>query len=127
MAVRGQIAQQPQGVDLNLSKFNLSAATRMTGSMAACSTDANSLEARVSVGSVFVDNLGKDFGGCFNDKHTELLQRVFNPYICDRQTEGKLFLPPDTRIEYVTRLEGLVKGEVSCHQRRLQAFTSKDF
>merc|ERR1719198_1587028 len=126
--VLGASMGRPQGVDLSLRKFDLSAPSQLTGQMRACSASLESAEAKVPIGSTFLEQLKTGFiRSSFDKPHIALLQKVFNPNLCDRHIEGSLFTPPDTRIEYVRKLEQLIKEETDALSRRVSTFSSRDF
>merc|ERR1719198_131768 len=116
----------PQGVDLNLGKFDLSSPMNSVD-LYACCAEVDSLEGQATLGSAFWEGLKSGFGDVFEDKHTQLLKSIFNPNLSDRASEGKLFTPPDSRINYVNRLQGLVKDEESHTRSRLAAFQGINF
>merc|ERR1719198_378357 len=126
--VLGASMGRPQGVDLSLRKFDLSASSQLTGQMRACSASLESAEAKVPIGSTFLEQLKTGFiRSSFDEPHIALLQKIFNPNLCDRHNEGSLFTPPDTRIEYVRRLEQLIREETDALSRRVSTFSSRDF
>lgn len=110
---------QPQGVDLNLDQFNLSAASaagdRYGGAIQAKDVEAN-------VGSIFWQGLSE--GDAFGAEHAALLKHVFNPHMSDRRSEGEAFMPPPTSPVYLQKLKELVKAEqVVLRQRRAHFFS----
>jgi len=110
----------PQGVDLNLDKFNLSAPVE--GSQWGCSVQSTDFGA--NVGSSFWNSL-KD--STFSAEDRALMTRVFNPHLSDRKEEGDLFVPPPSSLSYLQKLRQLVKAEESIRQQRKEHFFSDKF
>jgi len=111
----------PQGVDLNLDKFNLSAAVE--GSQWGCSLQAKDYDAKV--GSSFFAGLSEP--SLFSQEDRALLKRVFNPHLSDRADEGELFQPPPSSLSYLQKLRQLVKAEETVRQQRKELFFSDKF
>mmetsp|Transcript_107458 Transcript_107458/g.269569 ORF Transcript_107458/g.269569 Transcript_107458/m.269569 type:complete len:887 (+) Transcript_107458:103-2763(+) len=111
----------PQGVDLNLDKFNLSAPAE--GGHWGGSVQAK--DAELAIGSSFWSSLGD--GATFSAEDAKLLRDVFHPRLSDRRQEGDRFTPPPTGASYMQKLSQLVKGEKMVRQQRLANFYSADF
>jgi hypothetical protein len=47
--------------------------------------------------------------------------------VCDRREEADLFVPPDTRAEYMQKLKVLIKKEAETQHERVEAFLSESF
>lgn len=115
---------QPQGVDLSLEKFNLSAAT------AAAVPSGADAGANVAVGSAFwaeVEADGSCKGGVFSAEDKALFRSVYNPYLSDRREEGDAFIPPPSCYLHVQSLKRLVKDEELLRRRRVELFSSVRF
>lgn len=112
----------PQGVDLNLDKFNLSATAAADGRYGS-SVQVNDTDSSLS--SAFWTGLSK--GGVIADDSCELLNSVFNPHLSDRRSEGDLFTPPPTNVVYMRKLKELVKAEQAVQQKRKEHFFSTEF
>ena len=111
MPQRFQLSQRgemPQGVDLNLDQFNLTEVEQFAGILPACSGDAKSLEARVTLGRAFLESLRSGFGKDVANDNQELLKGIFNPALADRMEEGDAFVPPDPNNSYISKVRGLV-------------------
>lgn len=113
-------------MDLDLGKFDLSSPMHPSDINACCS-ELDSLEGQTAIGSAFLECLEGGFEDTFEDRHSQLLKDVFNPYLCDRATEGACFVPPDTRYEYIHRLKNLVQDEANYTQQRKEFFQMADF
>jgi len=118
--------EQPQGVDLNLDKFQLSAPDRFAGLQTSCSIELESPEAQCRLGQVFLESLQGDAQG-FKRDDKELLKYVFNASLTDRLTEGDAFVPPDPNFKYVTRIRNLVNEENVIKERRRKRFSDASF
>jgi len=92
--------ERPQGVDLDLNRFDLSTTHRSENqAMASWNVDAKS----------FWSNFD---GNCtFTDSELALLKAIFNPNLSDRREDGDLFLPPDASFSHVKKLQSLTKAE----------------
>ena len=55
----GQVPQMPQGVDLNLDKFNLSRIEKFAGYLPAAAGTSDSLETKVTLGKAFLQALAE--------------------------------------------------------------------
>mmetsp|Transcript_45781 Transcript_45781/g.116319 ORF Transcript_45781/g.116319 Transcript_45781/m.116319 type:complete len:649 (-) Transcript_45781:203-2149(-) len=114
-------ALAPQGVDLNLDKFNLSAATQVSSQTAGSN-------ANLAIGSAFWAELDGEKGGrVLSDEDKSLFREVFNPFLSDRRGEGEAFAPPPTSYGHIQSLKRLVKEEESLRQRRTEQFSSNRF
>mmetsp|Transcript_102725 Transcript_102725/g.295790 ORF Transcript_102725/g.295790 Transcript_102725/m.295790 type:complete len:589 (+) Transcript_102725:2-1768(+) len=112
----------PQGVDLSLEKFNLSAATAAGGEMRAAED-----EAALNVGAAFwaaVDDADSDL---LNSEDRDLFKAVFNPHLSDRRAEGDMFLPPPTSYSHIQTLKRLLREEDAVRGRRKALFFSSKF
>lgn len=129
MPQRFQLTQrdQPQGVDLALDKFDLSAPERFANSLPACSAQFDSMEGRVTLGKAFLKNLQEDSYESLKAEDAKLLQRVFNPVMADRIAEGDSFIPPDPNLDYVQKLRHLIQEEESLTKQRKARFSDKNF
>ncbi|CAE7040244.1 unnamed protein product [Symbiodinium natans] len=129
MPQRFQLTQrdQPQGVDLALDKFDLSAPERFATSLPPCSAQFDSMEGRVTLGKAFLKNLQEDSYENLKAEDAKLLQRVFNPVMADRITEGDSFIPPDPNLDYVQKLRHLIQEEESLTKQRKARFSDKNF
>jgi len=129
MPQRFQLTQrdQPQGVDLALDKFDLSAPEKFAASLPACSAAFDALEGRVTLGKAFLKNLNEDSYEHLKPENVTLLKRVFNPVMADRITEGDSFIPPDPNLDYVQKLRHLIQEEDSLTKQRKAKFSDKNF
>eukprot|EP00931_Biecheleriopsis_adriatica_P026426 TRINITY_DN16083_c0_g1_i1.p1 TRINITY_DN16083_c0_g1~~TRINITY_DN16083_c0_g1_i1.p1 ORF type:complete len:1036 (-),score=244.94 TRINITY_DN16083_c0_g1_i1:61-3168(-) len=124
LTTRGEM---PQGVDLNLDKFSLSAPERFAGSLPACSADLDSIEARVTLGKAFLKSFEEQSHAALEDEDKQLLKGVFNRALADRMQEDSAFTPPDPNLAYVAKLRSLVNEEQSLRERRIASFSDKRF
>eukprot|EP00449_Zooxanthella_nutricula_P010932 CAMPEP_0198518546 /NCGR_PEP_ID=MMETSP1462-20131121/19186_1 /TAXON_ID=1333877 /ORGANISM="Brandtodinium nutriculum, Strain RCC3387" /LENGTH=92 /DNA_ID=CAMNT_0044248139 /DNA_START=25 /DNA_END=300 /DNA_ORIENTATION=- len=90
---------KPQGVDLDLNTFNLSAATASSGRYGGVVQAAND---KAHIGSSFWAGLESSGGMCEEDK--KLLRDVFNAHLSDRRVDGESFVPPPTDAMHLGRL-----------------------
>jgi len=130
MPQRFQLSQRgemPQGVDLNLDQFNLTEVEQFAGTLPACSGDAKSLEARVTLGRAFLESLRSGFGKDVANDNQELLKGIFNPALADRMEEGDAFVPPDPNNSYISKVRGLVSEEQALLKKRKGAFLDRSF
>jgi len=120
---------QIQGVDLDLSKFDLTAPTQdEEGPSASWGRNARrSLDTGSTTGKAFWPNIGPSSGPLFTDEDKHLLREIFNPQLSDRRDDGELFVPPDSSFSYVQKLRRLVSEEGKARQRRKEHFFSSDF
>eukprot|EP00435_Cladocopium_sp_Y103_P016762 s2202_g4.t1 len=123
----GQRGEMPQGVDLNLDKFNLSTEERFAGRLPPCSADAGSLPHRTALGKAFLQSLQDKSWPGVKAADEKLLLNVFAVPQCDRVEEGDAFIPPDPNMEYVTRVRHIVGEEESMRSRRKMRFADKSF
>jgi len=112
----------PQGVDLNLDKFNLSAPAEEGGQWGG---SVQAKDAQLSIGSSFWSSL--DDGATFSAADANLLKDVYNPCLSDRCNEGDHFTPPPTSASYMEKLRHLVKGEQMVRRLRQEHFLSAEF
>eukprot|EP00930_Biecheleria_cincta_P050348 TRINITY_DN354_c1_g1_i1.p1 TRINITY_DN354_c1_g1~~TRINITY_DN354_c1_g1_i1.p1 ORF type:complete len:1142 (+),score=241.95 TRINITY_DN354_c1_g1_i1:94-3519(+) len=119
--------ETPQGVDLNLDKFNLMEPDRMNNILPACSATLDSVEGRVSLGQIFLQNFQQSACSGLKEEHKQLLKRILNPAICDRTEEGAAFVPPEPHLEYISRVRNLVSEESRILENRKAGFFAKDF
>ena len=130
MPQRFQLSQRgemPQGVDLNLDQFNLTEVEQFAGSLPACSADAKSLEARVTLGRAFLEGLRSGFGKEVSEENQELLKGIFNLSLADRTEEADAFIPPDPNNSYISKVRSLVGDEQALLKKRKGAFCDKSF
>jgi len=120
-------AEAPQGVDLNLDKFSLTEPDRMNNILPACSASLDSVEGRVSLGHVFLQNFQQTSCSGLKEEHRQLLKCILNPAICDRIEEGAAFVPPEPQLEYISRVRNLVSEESKILENRKARFFAKDF
>jgi len=117
-------APVPRGVDLDLDKFDLSEATKV-------STQSRMLQlgevACAAIGNEFWPNIDSANTSVFNDDDRLLLANLFNPHMSDRRDEGEQFVPPDTSVDYLAKLSSLMKEEDSAREARKRFFLSKQF
>lgn len=122
----GQRAEMPQGVDLNLDKFDLSKPDRF-GSMPPCSGAPGSLETKVTLGRAFLQSLRARKYDELKPEHQEVLLKVFQSPQCDRTQEGDAFIVPDPNMEYTSKLRSHIHEENSLLERRKLHFCDKAF
>jgi len=108
----------PKGVDLNLDKFELTAAEQSAEETTAA------WSGKDFVGGAFWQSLE---AGPLAKEHQGLLQDVFHPALSDRRDEGERFVPPSNSLPYVSKLQELVKEEAAIRSARKQRFLSADF
>mmetsp|Transcript_52237 Transcript_52237/g.113805 ORF Transcript_52237/g.113805 Transcript_52237/m.113805 type:complete len:1026 (+) Transcript_52237:80-3157(+) len=114
----------PQGVDLNLSQFNLSEASQGTWvGMLQAPEQAKDL---VMGSDTFFSMLQPGQQG-LGDQDRELFAGVFQRAMSDRHEDGQKFLPPPTGPAYLGRLRALVKAEESIRAQRKALFCSVGF
>jgi len=113
-------ARAPQGVDLNLDKFCMSAPVADAGQ------DAGTWRGLDFVGASFWTAVDTDDGPLRKDER-QFLSGVFHPRLSDRREDGDLFLPPSTDAALVHRLRELIGEEDAMRQRRLDHFRSTSF
>jgi len=113
---------KPQGVDLDLNTFNLSAVTASSGRYGGA---VQASDGAAHIGSSFWAGLEGSGGMCEEDK--KLLRDVFNARLSDRRADGEAFVPPPTDAMHLGRLRQLVKGEQVVRQRRREQFFSGTF
>eukprot|EP00421_Protoceratium_reticulatum_P021526 CAMPEP_0168383302 /NCGR_PEP_ID=MMETSP0228-20121227/13833_1 /TAXON_ID=133427 /ORGANISM="Protoceratium reticulatum, Strain CCCM 535 (=CCMP 1889)" /LENGTH=1159 /DNA_ID=CAMNT_0008396449 /DNA_START=91 /DNA_END=3569 /DNA_ORIENTATION=+ len=120
---------QIQGVDLDLSKFDLTAPSRdEEGPAASWGRNASrSLDSGAAIGGAFWSNISPGSGPLFKDEDKLLLREIYDPYLSDRRDDGDLFVPPDTSFSYVQNLRRLVAEERRARQCRKDHFFSSDF
>jgi len=119
-------AGMPRGVDLNLEKFNLSAAAEP-------GTWAGTIEAPAGAENVTFDcqafwqSVEDVKASVFADDDAKLFASVFDSTLSDRRADGDKFMPPATGLTYMHKLKTLVKEEVSVRQQRQEHFFSGEF
>ena len=123
----GQRGEMPQGVDLNLDKFNLSTEERFAGRLPACSGGKGSLQARCRLGRAFLLGLQQKSWPGMKEADEKLLVNIYGVPQCDRAEEGEAFIPPDPNMEYVTKVRHSVGEEESIRSRRKMRFADKGF
>jgi len=118
----GPVRARPQGVDLNLDSFDLSAPTALDGSGAQ-----EALDAPASYGKAFWRSLGSDTRAGIKPEDKRFFKALFNPHLSDRRKEGDLFVPPHTSFGHLQKLRDSVRQEGELQERRRKQFFSKDF
>jgi hypothetical protein len=108
----------PRGVDMNLDKFDVSAPARADPSLGQASSQ---------IGRAFWASVDSDASSVFTEQDKHFFKDLFNPTVCDRRDEGDVFTPPDTRLEYMEKLQALIKEEAETRQQRTEAFLSESF
>ncbi|CAJ1388163.1 unnamed protein product [Effrenium voratum] len=128
MPQRFQLTQkdQPQGVDLDLDKFDLTSPEKFASNLPACSASFDSLEGRVTLGKAFLTTLQEGSFESLAPENCALLKQVFN-ILADRTAEGDSFIPPDPNLEYVQKLRNLVQEENTLGKQRKTRFSDKNF
>jgi len=116
----------PQGVDLNLDKFNLSSHAKVSQQAIAGGWMGAGDDLAV-ISKAFWSSLQDGASNLFTAEDKHLLKEVFNPNLSDRAEEGDQFVPPDTSAAYVQRLRNLVKEETVIRQRRKDLFHDRAF
>jgi len=106
---------EPRGVDLDLSRFDLSETSQATEASAA------------SIGKAFWASVASADSALFKDEDKQLLSDVFNPSLSDRRVEGDSFVPPNPRATYLDELRELVQTETQIRKQRAEHFLSGDF
>eukprot|EP00434_Breviolum_minutum_P009356 symbB.v1.2.008245.t1/scaffold515.1/size193321/7 len=124
---QAQVPQMPQGVDLNLDKFNLSRIEKFAGTMPAAAGTNGSLEAKVTLSKAFLKGLRDRKYPGLKAEYEEMLLKVYDSPVCDRREEGHAFVPPDPSMEYTSKLRSLVNEEKLLFERRQRHFLDKDF
>ncbi|CAK9112784.1 Uncharacterized protein SCF082_LOCUS52291 [Durusdinium trenchii] len=118
-----QRGEMPQGVDLDLDKFNLE--VDQCG-WAACSGGPDSLEARTHLGKAFLKGLREGYDS-IKDDDKEVLQGIFKAALADRTGEGDIFIPPNPNASYISKLRNLVNEEKALLKKRKLAFCDRSF
>lgn len=108
----------PQGVDLNLDRFNLSATVDKVQEQL---EGGGGVDPSWPAGKAFWASID-----CGRDRAAMMLE-VFNPYLSDRREEGDDFMPPDSNSRYLERLCGMLDLEEAVRRRRVQHFLSTSF
>jgi len=129
MPQRFQLSQgreMPQGVDLNLDKFDLAETEKFAGMLPACSGSSDSLEGRTLLGRAFLRCFQEGYE-VLKEEDKTLLRGVFNPALSDRMNEAEAFTPPDPTMSYISKLRSLVNEEQSLLQRRKNKFFERSF
>eukprot|EP00418_Pyrodinium_bahamense_P081428 CAMPEP_0179055412 /NCGR_PEP_ID=MMETSP0796-20121207/23288_1 /TAXON_ID=73915 /ORGANISM="Pyrodinium bahamense, Strain pbaha01" /LENGTH=945 /DNA_ID=CAMNT_0020752065 /DNA_START=20 /DNA_END=2857 /DNA_ORIENTATION=- len=108
----------PKGIDLNLDKFELSAAPASIENLS------SSWTGKGFVGGAFWESLS---GGALAEDDRKLLMEVFHPGLSDRRNDGDMFVPPSSSLAYVSHLRSLVMEEVAVRKARKECFLSEDF
>jgi len=130
MPQRFQLTQRgetPQGVDLNLDKFQLTEPERFAGMLPACSAGKGSLEASVTLGQAFLKSFRESSYQVLKAEHKSLLQSIFNRSLADRLQESDSFVPPDPNAAYVLKLKNLIDEERGKLLRRKSLFFDRSF
>mmetsp|Transcript_39185 Transcript_39185/g.80149 ORF Transcript_39185/g.80149 Transcript_39185/m.80149 type:complete len:995 (-) Transcript_39185:151-3135(-) len=123
----GQRGEMPQGVDLNLDKFNLSRIEKFAGYLPAAAGTNDSLEAKVTLGKAFLKGLRERKYPGLKAEYEDLLLKVYESPECDRSEEGDAFVPPDPSMEYTSKIRSLVNEEKLLFERRQMHFFDKAF
>jgi len=110
----------PQGVDLSLEQFNLSAPIMAGGEVQA--QDPN-----LKIGSSFWSTLAPGSRTGLAEEEKGLLREVFNPHLSDRREDGDAFQPPPTGSTYLQKLKELVEAEHDIKMKRKDHFLSTNF
>lgn len=110
----------PQGVDLCLDQFNLSAPVLASG-------EVQCQDADLVIGSAFWESIAPAAQSAFAQEDKRFFQKVFNPFLSDRRDEGDLFTPPPTGQPYTQRLKELLRAEEELRARRRDHFLSNKF
>jgi len=117
----------PQGVDLSLSKFDLSAPTKAAAEDPAGSWGFQSADGGASLGAAFWSSVDGGSEASLREEDRSLLRAVYNPHLSDRREEGNHFVPPDASAAYVRNLRQLVAQEAQVRAQRKERFLGKDF
>ena len=124
---QAQVPSAPQGVDLNLDKFDLSSIERFAGRLPACSGSSDSLETKVTLGKAFLKSLRERKYPGLKQEYEELLLKIFESPECDRSLEADAFIPPDPSMEYTSKIRSLVTEEKLLLERRQMHFLDRAF
>mmetsp|Transcript_74608 Transcript_74608/g.222534 ORF Transcript_74608/g.222534 Transcript_74608/m.222534 type:complete len:1122 (-) Transcript_74608:212-3577(-) len=120
-----------QGVDLSLSKFDLSTAARERDGGPAGGWGrvrrAPSAPGAAAGEAFWADVAATGPEAPFGEEDGALLRAIFNPFLSDRRGDGDKFVPPSTSFRHVQNLRELVEGEAKTRQSRREHFFSKDF
>lgn len=106
--------ERPQGVDLDLNKFDLSSTHKMPEQTFAGSWSN-------TIAEKFWANVDGE-KSVFDGDDVNLLRLIFNPHLSDRRMEGDLFLPPDASFSLVKKLRNLTKSEEVVRAQRREHF-----
>jgi len=111
----------PQGVDLNMDKFNLSSAEKSGewGKKVLAAEGEGPLKC-----SAFWSNLSSEESMLSQETKT-LLTAVFDSQLCDRRGDGELFVPPPTNC--ADKLRHLILAEAATRKQRTDFFLSDVF
>ncbi|CAJ1381273.1 unnamed protein product [Effrenium voratum] len=120
-----QRGEMPQGVDLDLDKFNL-AELESFSKLPACSGAEGSLEARTLLGKAFLKGLNEGYRS-MKSEDKELLKDMFNAAMADRTEEGDQFIPPTPNLSYIAKLRNLVNEEKALLKKRKLSFCDRNF
>lgn len=113
-----------QGVDLTLSKFDLTSPTREKSEGPAGSWGRSAKDA--AAGAAFWKSL-KASDSPLEQEDATLLRSVFNPFLSDRRDDGEKFVPPDSAYRHVQSLKRLVEEEAQVRKSRKEHFCRKEF
>jgi len=118
-----------QGVDLNLSTFDLTSPMRAKTEGLAADWGHYSPAASSAAGTAFWRYVDDEplAGVSLREEDKDLLRAVFNPFLSDRRSEGDSFIPPDSSRSRVHSLRRLVEEEAKVRRARRLHFCSKDF
>jgi len=110
-----------RGVDLNLDRFSLSAASgSWDGRVQAEDACAN-------IGRAFWSSITDGSDGALKEEDKVLFRSIFNPVLSDRRDDGDVFAPPDTSLQHMQKLRSLVQEEERLRRERKAHFRSLAF
>merc|ERR1719362_485767 len=115
----------PRGVDMNLDKFNLSAAP--AGSWEGSLRAPEGSEGLAISSKAFLANLSGDADAGFEECDKALFNKVFYEQLSDRANDEDAFVPPPTSQSYMQKLRCLVREEEQVREKRTQQFLSAAF
>ncbi|CAE7453201.1 unnamed protein product [Symbiodinium sp. CCMP2592] len=121
-----QRGEMPQGVDLDLDKFNLSEVESFA-SLPALSAETDSAEARTTSGKAFLHSLREGTYNSIKEEDLQLLRSIYNPTMADRLEEGEAFIPPNPSLSYVSKMRSLVSEEQALFKKRKISFCDRSF
>lgn len=110
---------RPQGVDLDLGRFDLIDVTRSD-------KKASISNASLIIGKAFWKSISGS-SKLLPEEDKRLMQAIFDPFMSDRRAEGDLFIPPVTSASYLEGLRDFVRKEEQLRQKRVDHFLSPQF